>query len=879
MLCSFFSRIGDCNTLVDSGKPNAVIVIPNNASEFEKCAAQGLAIYLKKVSMPRQAIAGYETITENIYHEYVKNPIYVGNVGVSEDLRNKVAKLNNDGYIIQITPSSIHLLGKTDLGTRFAVFGFLEEYIGVHWYLPEVFNSTFPKNMGTHIPLKTTIVLDPTLDIQEPHFSYRNMGTYLPPNATEFCSHLSKLINVDFTKCTGIPDQCTGIPTIKNECSNIPKECIITENYEGNLWSLRNRINMISDRKYGFKSHGTKVNRMEHSLGEILNPKKYSLHSDYFASVNGKTLTPREINKANKYKIKFNVGNPDLRKALANRIREMINKKNVDIINLFPGDGCGFDESIQSICLDDPSCDVSKVTNVKDVNNNCIKAGSKFGRVLSRRYTIFYHELIKLILKEYPNGLKDTLLMPAAYSAYQYPPIEVNDQNFISNYKMDNNVMLMITRNFSGVNSPIGPRSIMPNILFYHSVNDWKKLYSKLGVYEFYSGSHVGGLPLPITDSISKDIPYYYNNGFTLFFNHYDLHSVGTYGLNHYVAAKLLWDVTTDLEQLLDGFYNNFYGAAAPHMKEYFKQLGDANKSLAVMLSPPYSGGATEVFTEEVLTKCKQELKKAKKKVTGNDLLLNRVELSQISLNYTQLIVEYLKEIKELVGEIDQELVWRTINSTEMNVASYISNNIKYFIDKYREYKTVRLKQNHRLLRVADKPGNVIDDLRRYRYGTEFTKSMWLKKNKKPAIKGYNKGGKCEIWMYANDIDLAEHEIRVIDHTGLPKLLGKLAKDSSEAGSREDKGFILSPFKCNDLIGSDDKVSLEINYTNQGKDQSAFYAIAIMPKKSNIQQDKVTKFYQEDINFVRKNSIGFIEFKKINKIDDRILPVQIEIYQ
>ena len=203
---------------------------------------------------------------------------------------------------------------------------------------------------------------------------------------------------------------------------------------------------------------------------------------------------------------------------------------------------------------------------------------------------------------------------------------ESNCTHFISDYKMDDRVMLLITHSWEH-NHPIEDRSTTPNQYFDDSIKGWKRLYSKLGVYEYYRKIAMNGLPFPIIHSIREDIPYYHRNGFSYFYTQYNLDDIGTYGLNYYIAAKLLWNVNADVDRILGEFYDKFYGPASTHMRAYFETLEDAAIASNLELSPDYYGAFLDLFTDRVLDDCESSLHSAEAAVAGDELLEARVHL------------------------------------------------------------------------------------------------------------------------------------------------------------------------------------------------------------------------------------------------------------
>lgn len=47
----------------------------------------------------------------------------------------------------------------------------------------------------------------------------------------------------------------------------------------------------------------------------------------------------------------------------------------------------------------------------------------------------------------------------------------------------------------------------------------------------------------------------------------------GAYGINYWVAARMLWDPSQKLEDVLDDYYVHYYAEASEPMKDYFDYL------------------------------------------------------------------------------------------------------------------------------------------------------------------------------------------------------------------------------------------------------------------------------------------------------------------
>ena len=151
-------------TIIENGKVKCIIVRPANATKQEESASKDLQIYLQKISGAKP-----EIISEGARSNRI--PIYVGacNATKNQGLVGQVKQLKDDGYIIKVTPDSMCLVGKDPLATRFAVFGLLEDHLGVRWYMPG--------DIGEVVPYSKDVILNEGEDVQEPSFPMRWIGS------------------------------------------------------------------------------------------------------------------------------------------------------------------------------------------------------------------------------------------------------------------------------------------------------------------------------------------------------------------------------------------------------------------------------------------------------------------------------------------------------------------------------------------------------------------------------------------------------------------------------------------------------------------------------------------------------------------------------
>ncbi|MEW6359861.1 MAG: DUF4838 domain-containing protein [Planctomycetota bacterium] len=131
--------------IVENHRPCAVIVLPNEASDLLKTAAQEMRDLVKEASDAEMEIkpARPEGMVA----------IHVGHSPYVDGLKIDLGKLDDDGYVIQFPdPGNIVILGPTDHGTLFGVYEFLERYVGVRWLMPGPDGVDAPKQATIKVP-------------------------------------------------------------------------------------------------------------------------------------------------------------------------------------------------------------------------------------------------------------------------------------------------------------------------------------------------------------------------------------------------------------------------------------------------------------------------------------------------------------------------------------------------------------------------------------------------------------------------------------------------------------------------------------------------------------------------------------------------------
>jgi len=147
-------------TIGAPGRPPA-IVVPAEMEDQVKYAVEDLQNYLTRITdLP------VPVIQENAAGKF---GIFVGDVPANRDLKAVVEQehLGRDGFVFDVSPQGVRILGGSKFGTAYGVDEFLER-LGVRWL--------FPGQWGEVVPHQTTLSLPAGRFADQPAFTIRRMA-------------------------------------------------------------------------------------------------------------------------------------------------------------------------------------------------------------------------------------------------------------------------------------------------------------------------------------------------------------------------------------------------------------------------------------------------------------------------------------------------------------------------------------------------------------------------------------------------------------------------------------------------------------------------------------------------------------------------------
>jgi hypothetical protein len=278
------------------------------------------------------------------------------------------------------------------------------------------------------------------------------------------------------------------------------------------------------------------------------NSKLFAEHPEYFGLVGGQRRARQAC-----------LSNPEVLKLAAQAIRNQLKANpNQKYIGLGPNDGGGHCECAECAKLDggvhDPFRDGESHTD---------------------RYVWFYNQLLDE-LKEYPN----LHIVTYIYASYIMPPAKVTPNPRIVA------VFAPITLDrIRGMDNPMSP----DRHAFRYIIDEW----SKFGLNEMYYRGYYNNLacpqfPISQVDRIRHETPVFREKGINVMRVEVILPSWSMNTPTLYLAPRMMWDVKTDVDALLEEFYQKFYGPASAPMGQYYEALDAAFRDTPYMTGGSY---------------------------------------------------------------------------------------------------------------------------------------------------------------------------------------------------------------------------------------------------------------------------------------------------
>ncbi|MBR2508554.1 MAG: DUF4838 domain-containing protein [Lentisphaeria bacterium] len=174
----------------------------------------------------------------------------------------------------------------------------------------------------------------------------------------------------------------------------------------------------------------------------------------------------------------------------------------------------------------------------------------------------FINMLAKDIAKDYP----EVIIHTAAYSFTAPPPK--------TDIKAEPNVAVELSHNTGNYYAAVAEDT---KGKFAEQIKNWGSRTKMLGIWDYWI-FYWDAFPAPYHNvhQIKKDLDFYYKNDVrTMRIESEAADTSNFFALKYWLAYQLMDDINQDADALIDEFMNDFYGPAAPEMKEFMKYVAE----------------------------------------------------------------------------------------------------------------------------------------------------------------------------------------------------------------------------------------------------------------------------------------------------------------
>lgn len=178
---------------------------------------------------------------------------------------------------------------------------------------------------------------------------------------------------------------------------------------------------------------------------------------------------------------------------------------------------------------------------------------------MTDRYVWFFNKVLANLNPEYP-GKKIAFYI---YHSYMRPPVrEIPNTNIVGA------IAPIALCRVHGMSNPICPeRNYLKDL-----ITDWKKLLPEVYERGYWFNLADPGMTFNQTSRLKDEIGYYAQQKIAGFRTEC-LGNWAVEGPSLYVAGRLMWDASTDVETLIKDYCEKLFGPAATPMREYFTLL------------------------------------------------------------------------------------------------------------------------------------------------------------------------------------------------------------------------------------------------------------------------------------------------------------------
>ena len=492
-----------------------------------------------------------------------------------------VKGLASDGIVIRTVNDCLILAGGNPRGTLYAVYSFLEDFVGCHWWAPDA--ETVPSR--------------PTLNI--PQIDMR----YVPPFEYRYISY-HDAADADFS--------------VRNKLNGHHHRLFHDDGYRNVVPDFKRggrRWNWLRSDRWGTHAAYTllppEVYFQDHPewYAEVRDDQPYGVGYIGYPNADGTGKRPMSVKECNKQRRALCLSNPQLRVEAIRNVRWAMS--------------WGFAASLW---------DLSQIDGMNACRcRQCMDVVNEEGAYSGLRLR-FANRIAKPFLRT--TGSHFTML---AYHYTRKPPKHARPG--------ENVIVLLVTAYDelpTGQNTEISyavPLNHERNRSFARDLIGWVGTGGRIYVYDYAANFPHPVMPFPNLRVLGPNLRFFRDRGIRGYASEAHSRTPGTElaELRTWLAARLTWNPDLDQEQLTHTFCNGYYGTAAgPHIVAYIDAMHDALAETDEWLHVGWGYDAKYLNWPYVKTAWRH-LNRAEAAAESDELKF-RVQVARLPLQYVSLM-------------------------------------------------------------------------------------------------------------------------------------------------------------------------------------------------------------------------------------------------
>ena len=523
--------------IVKNGVAKASIVIPSNATEVEKYAADEFKKYV-------WTITGIELKTDTKPIQDLL-PVRFGLVGadslsMTPELKAKTDKIRNDGFVLEANQNGVQLVTATKRGIHYGNYYVISRYFGVYFFEPDDVE---------YIPKAKDLSIPDQLTLKNPVFmgNFAANGIWTPPQRMNFIFKIGGVCN-DFANPTS---------TYKPFQANI---------------ALGKKLGAYSA---PFRTTGYLTPLLVGSWEVKDKEKLFDEHPEYFGIRNGKrVISAGDKNRPDAVVSQPCLSNPEVIRRIFNNIVRNIEQ------------GRNGREKIVFLFENDDHMDWCQCPACSQWDDSSASPDGK----ASDRWWHYVNTVAKMLFDKYGNSIR---IEAFAYQSFRDVPKKVKPME-------DSRITVQICPHGRCYLHTIDDPSCKFNPVYAKIFRDWWNAGFHVKGFDYFGvlPGRENGCYLPLERTWVKDMMFFVrNNKDAMYETRFDEMTCGAIEMDFpyyreygnqvrwralwqtcWMTGRFSWDPDDDIDKVWEDVNSKYYGPAWEYIREYRLALEKAHK-------------------------------------------------------------------------------------------------------------------------------------------------------------------------------------------------------------------------------------------------------------------------------------------------------------